>query len=200
MYKHVDQTWRDRPQFMADETVGALARRLSDYVKEAGLTSVTVLLHGGEPLLAGAARLRRFLETIHGALAGSGCVVEFSMQTNGVLLTEELLELFDRWNVTFGISLDGDEDANDRWRKDHGGGSSHSRVIQAIKLVADTTTGRRLFRGLLTVIDVRNDPLKTFNFLKDLAPPRLDFLFPDGTRDNPPPLPSLAKPGRHTVC
>src|ERR671939_380935 len=32
MYHHADQSWRDRPRFMSDETVTAFARNLADYV------------------------------------------------------------------------------------------------------------------------------------------------------------------------
>jgi uncharacterized protein len=173
---------------MSDETIGTLANRLADYVHHCGLDSITVLLHGGEPLLAGPQRVKNFLETITASLNRSGCAVEFAMQTNGVLLNGEWLDLFDKWDLTFGISLDGDRLANDRWRLDQGGKSSYEEVLRGIHLAQGTETGRRLFRGFLSVIDVRNDPINTYRALSAFSPPRLDFLFPEATHENPPPL------------
>jgi uncharacterized protein len=171
---------------MSKETVRTLASRLSDYVRSADLDSITVLLHGGEPLLAGPQRVKEFLEEITGSLSNSGCGVEFAMQTNGVLLNNEWLDLFDHWNLTFGISLDGDRLANDRWRLDHGGKSSYEDVLGAVHLIQETEQGKRLFRGFLSVIDVRNNPLGTYRTLSAFSPPRLDFLFPEATHENPP--------------
>jgi uncharacterized protein len=173
---------------MSEETVRTLASRLVEYVRGADLDSITVLLHGGEPLLAGPRRVKEFLEEITSSLSSSGCEVEFAMQTNGVLLNSEWLDLFDQWNLTFGISLDGDRLANDRWRLDHGSKSSYDDVLRAVHLIQETETGKRLFRGFLSVIDVRNDPLNTYRALSAFSPPRLDFLFPEATHENPPTL------------
>src|SRR3989442_14429 len=89
MYHHADQSWRARPKFMSPQTIDAFASRLAEYVASSGLKAVTVLLHGGEPLLAGKERIEHFLQTIVTALKNSKCVVEFSMQTNSTLLNTE---------------------------------------------------------------------------------------------------------------
>ncbi|MGW7453893.1 hypothetical protein [Streptomyces sp. NPDC054787] len=40
--------------------------------------------------------------------------VRFELQTNGTLLTEPWLDLFERYEVVVGVSLDGPPTANDR--------------------------------------------------------------------------------------
>jgi uncharacterized protein len=135
MYHHVDQSWRDRPRFMSDETVKAFARNLADYVMSAKIDEVTVLLHGGEPLLAGEQRIVQFCNTIRQTLESQATTVEFAMQTNGVLLTPRWLEVLNEFNVTFGVSLDGNRTANDRHRVDHAGGSSYEDVERALRLL-----------------------------------------------------------------
>ena len=189
MYHQVDQSWQRRPRFMADNTVMALAKQTAEYARLMELPHVTFLLHGGEPLLAGKARMVAFVDVIRSTFERitPGTKLEFSMQTNGILITAEWLELFERIGLTFGISLDGDKIANDRHRIDHRGLSSFSEVEAALHLINTHPSGKQTFRGILAVMDVRNDPLATFRFLAGFNPPRLDFLFPEGTHDNPPP-------------
>lgn len=186
MYHHADQSWRDRPRFMSDETVMAFAQNMADYVASANIDEVTVLLHGGEPLLAGEERITRFCSTVRKALEPQGIAVKFAMQTNGVLLTPRWLEVLDHLGVTFGVSLDGDQAANDRHRVDHGRRSSHADVERGLR-VLQASPHRHLFRGFLSVIDVENDPLATYRYLINWEPPLLDFLLPEGTHDRPPP-------------
>lgn len=186
MYHHADQSWRGRPRFMSDETVNAFARNLAGYVAGVSLGEVTVLLHGGEPLLAGEERIIRFCDTVRKALEPLGTPLEFAMQTNGVLLTPRWMEVLGDLGVTFGVSLDGGQAANDRHRIDHGGKSSHADVERGLRVIQDSPN-RHLFRGFLSVMDVENDPIATYRYLLSWEPPRLDFLLPEGTHDNPPP-------------
>jgi uncharacterized protein len=186
MYHHADQSWRDRPRFMSDETVTAFARNLADYVTQAKLDAVTVLLHGGEPLLAGEERIIRFCDTVRKALESQGASVEFAMQTNGVLLSPRWMEVLGLLGITFGVSLDGDRAANDRHRFDHGRESSHADVERGLRVVQESPH-RHLFRGFLSVMDIENDPLATYRYLLSWEPPRLDFLLPEGTHAKPPP-------------
>jgi uncharacterized protein len=57
VYEHADQSWRGRPAVMSPETVAKAAQRIADHAEDHGLPAVRVILHGGEPLLAGAPRL-----------------------------------------------------------------------------------------------------------------------------------------------
>src|SRR5882672_10478728 len=54
VYRHADQTWRQRPRVMAKRTIDQAAARIAEHAIHHGLSSVIVVLHGGEPLLAGA--------------------------------------------------------------------------------------------------------------------------------------------------
>lgn len=189
MYHHADQSWRSRPRFMSAGTVHALAENAAKYAGARGLTHATVLIHGGEPLLAGPDRMRQLVGGMRSAFSSAAphCRLEFSMQTNGVLLSRPWLDLFVELGITFGISLDGDRDANDRHRRYAAGGSSFDGVEAGLSAIAEHPKGSDLFRGFLAVMDLRNDPLVTYAALATRRPPRLDFLFPEGTHDSPPP-------------
>ncbi|SCF98212.1 hypothetical protein GA0115255_114332, partial [Streptomyces sp. Ncost-T6T-2b] len=70
VYEHADQSWLTRPKVISDEAISWTARRLAEHATTHALPSVTVILHGGEPLLAGPARLRRVCEELGSALNG----------------------------------------------------------------------------------------------------------------------------------
>ena len=148
------------------------------------LPGVQVVLHGGEPLLAGHARLRRVITELRQALDGV-CRLDLRIHTNGVLLSEQFCELFAEHGVKVGISIDGDRAANDRHRRYADGRSSYDKVIRAIGLLR-TDRFRDLYAGLLCTIDIANDPVVVYESLMDLEPPRIDFLLPHATWDHPP--------------
>ncbi|MEU6487273.1 radical SAM/SPASM protein FxsB, inactivated metallohydrolase extension form [Streptomyces sp. NPDC046887] len=185
VYEHVDQSWRTRPKAITDEAVSWTARRLAEHAETHALPSVTVILHGGEPLLAGPARLRRVCEELTGALAGSDTRLDLRIHTNGLQLSPRYLDLFAEFGVRVGISLDGDKAANDRHRRFADGRSSHPLVLRAVGLLREERY-RQLDLGLLCTVDVRNDPVAVYDALMELRPPRIDFLLPHATWAQPP--------------
>ena len=184
VYEAADQSWRARPGTLSDEVIAQTAQRIAEHAASHGLPAVQVILHGGEPLLAGRARLRRLITALRSALRGV-CDLDLRIHTNGVLLNDDFCELFAEHGVRVGISIDGDKSANDRHRRYADGRSSYDKVVRAIGLLS-TDRFRDLYAGLLCTIDIANDPLVVYESLKDLRPPRIDFLLPHATWDSPP--------------
>ncbi|MCC0098980.1 FxsB family radical SAM/SPASM domain protein [Streptomyces flavotricini] len=187
IYEHADQSWRQRPTVIPGAVVERFAERLAEHARTHALPSVTVILLGGEPLLAGPARLRRLCEALTRALDGVAGL-DLRVHTNGLRLNESFLALFAEYGVGVGVSLDGDRAANDRHRRYANGRSSHSSVLDAVRLLGEDRH-RRLYQGLLCTIDVRNDPTTVLDALLALAPPRIDFLLPHATWETPAPRP-----------
>ncbi|WP_371498652.1 FxsB family radical SAM/SPASM domain protein [Kitasatospora sp. NBC_00374] len=192
VYEHADTSWRGRPRAASDEVLAGTAERIAEHVAAHRLRAVHVVLHGGEPLLAGPVRLRRAAELLRAALP-EDCALDLRIHTNGVLLSREFCELFDELDVKVGISLDGDRVANDRHRRFADGRSSHAKVLAAVELLR-LPEFRHLYAGLLCTIDVENDPLAVYEALVALDPPRIDFLLPHATWDVPPKRPDGAGP------
>lgn len=184
VYQGADQSWRGRPKAMPDEVIAQAARRIAEHAASHRLPDVHVVLHGGEPLLAGVARLRRVATELRAALDGI-CDLDLRIHTNGVLLDHEFCEMFAEQGVKVGISIDGYQAANDRHRRYADGRSSYRQVIRAIGLLR-AGRFRELYAGLLCTVDVANDPVAVFDALADLDPPRIDFLLPHATWDEPP--------------
>ncbi|MFD7639801.1 FxsB family cyclophane-forming radical SAM/SPASM peptide maturase [Kitasatospora sp. NPDC059795] len=192
VYEHADTSWRGRPRAAADEVLERAAGRIGEHAATHRLPAVHVVLHGGEPLLAGPARLRRTAELLRAALP-QGCVLDLRIHTNGVLLSRRYCDLFVEQDIKVGISLDGDRAANDRHRTFADGRSSHAKVLAALALLREPEY-RHLYAGLLCTIDVANDPVAVYEALVAEQPPRIDFLLPHATWDHPPARPEGAGP------
>jgi uncharacterized protein len=188
VYESADQSWRGRPAAVSRDVVSRLALRIAEHVKTHELSHVEIVLHGGEPLLAGVSRLRGTLLELQSALGGL-CRLDVKVHTNGVLLTEDFCDLFAAHGVGVGVSLDGDRAANDRHRRYRDGRSSYDAAVRAIRLLASDRY-RHLYAGVLCTIDVANDPVTVYESLLALHPPRIDFLLPHATHDSPPSRPA----------
>ncbi|MET7621288.1 radical SAM protein [Streptomyces sp. NPDC005408] len=185
VYHSADQSWSRKPQRMEPATVDRLGDRIAEHARAHNLPDVRIILHGGEPLLVGPRRLEATLRTLSNRLAAE-VPPRFSVQTNGVLLDAEMLDVLLRHDVRVCVSLDGGRQAHDRHRRFADGRGSHDHVTRALRSL--TTSGREhLFAGLLCTVDLDNDPVETYEALLSMAPPRLDMLLPHGTWDAPPP-------------
>ncbi|MPY56899.1 FxsB family cyclophane-forming radical SAM/SPASM peptide maturase [Streptomyces spongiae] len=185
VYRHADQSWRRRPKVISDEVATAVVSRIAEHARaHPEVSRVHVVLHGGEPLLAGRERLARIAGDLRVALDGV-CDLALHMQTNGLLLDEDLCRMLVRERISTGISLDGDRASNDRHRKRANGTGSYDAVVRGVRLIGSPAY-RSAFAGLLCTVDVRNDPVAVYDALAALDPPHVDFLLPHATWDRPP--------------
>ncbi|MDX2538408.1 MULTISPECIES: FxsB family cyclophane-forming radical SAM/SPASM peptide maturase [Streptomyces] len=185
VYFAADQSWRRRPAVMDLETVRQAAVRIVEHAREHRLSTVRIILHGGEPLLVGKAHLGRMLTVVAEHLAGTVEAL-VSMQSNGILLDEEWLALLGAHGVGVSVSLDGSRAAHDRHRRHANGRPSHARVAEALRLL-NSPRHRERYVGILCTLDLANDPVETYESLLEFSPPRVDFLLPHGTWLHPPP-------------
>jgi uncharacterized protein len=185
MYEMADQSWRTRPRRMSMEIAQSAAMRIGEHVRGHQIPSVALIMHGGEPLLAGRELIAELVHATRAAV-GSGVQVDARVQTNGVGLDDSYLRLFRDLDVKVGVSLDGAAESHDRHRRFASGRGSHAAVAAGLDRL--TRPGfRHLFSGLLCTIDLRNDPIATYKALTEFDPPKIDFLLPHGTWASPPP-------------
>ena len=185
VYEHADQSWRARPKVIAQETVAKAAERIAEHAGQHRLPWVRIVLHGGEPLLAGPRQLALFADTLR-AVIEPVCALDLRIHTNGVRLDQEFCEVFRSRRIKVGISIDGDRAANDLHRRFADGRSSHEQAVRAVSLLRQKRY-RECYAGLLCTIDVRSDPVAVYRALSELDPPAVDFLLPHATWDIPPP-------------
>jgi uncharacterized protein len=191
MYEHADQSWRERPRAISPATVDAASLRIAEHAAAHGLAEVSVVLHGGEPLLLGKEGMQSVLAALDSHVTPAA-KLDLRIHTNGVRLDEQWCDLFSHYDVKVGISLDGDRAANDRHRRYASGRSSHSQVLAALALLRQPRYCH-LYAGILCTIDLANDPVTVYQALVDEAPPNLDFLLPHATWEHPPHRPAGTK-------
>jgi uncharacterized protein len=183
VYHHTDQSWRSMPKTMPVDIQKSFADRLAEYVREEGLRRAVIIFHGGEPLLAGAATITGFAERLRAAV-GSEVILDFALQTNGILLTDAVLDQLEQADISVSLSLDGPKAANDLHRTSRKGRSSFESVMGGYQRLASRPA---IFAGIIAVIDPRIDPEDLFQFFDELGPPKLDLLLPDAHHLRPPP-------------
>jgi uncharacterized protein len=118
------------------------------------------------------------------------CRLDLRIHTNGVLLDEKFCELFTELGIKVGVSIDGDQAANDRHRRYADGRSSYDKVSRAIGLLR-ASRFRDCMPGYCARL-TRPTIQWPCNSLASLDPPRIDFLLPHPTWDEPPCAPGAA--------
>ncbi|MEE1750906.1 FxsB family radical SAM/SPASM domain protein [Streptomyces sp. JV184] len=195
LYEGPDHTWRDRPAAAAPAVLDRTAHRIAEHAAAHGPRDLALVLHGGEPLLAGADRLAAFADRVRG-LAPEDCTVHTTVQTNATLLTGPRVATLARHGIRIGISLDGGRPAHNSRRTDHAGRPSWPAASRGARLLADRHPDA--YAGILTVVDPDTDPVEMYESLLELRPPALDLLLPHGNWTNPPPGLPPTGPGRPT--
>ncbi len=183
VYHMGDDAWRLQPKHMPVAVELAAVRQLANLYSHQR-QPLSVVLHGGEPLLIGARRLRQLCRRLRRSLPAP-CGVH--VQTNGLLLTDEIIDIFVQFNVGVSISIDGPAEVHDGARVDHAGQGSHQRVAEAIGRLTSRRDAFPLFAGVLAVIDPTSRPDRVYAALKETAAPSIDFLVRDGNRTRLPP-------------
>ena len=161
-----DQGWRGLPKRMSAAVVGKAVQRIAEHADKHGLASVDVILHGGEPLLAG----REWLAGLVGLLRSRvPAEVNVAIQTNGTLLDRPMLDHAQEPGHQVGVSLDGDAEATGRHRRYANGRNSFDAVADGLDLLRSPEF-LDCYSGILCTIDVENDPVGTYEALLKFAP------------------------------
>jgi uncharacterized protein len=174
VYEMADQAWRQLPKRMSQPVADKTVERIAEHAHKHGLTSVDVILHGGEPLLAGANWLASLVGSLNAQVPAQ---VNVAVQTNGTLLDHPMLSTLKSLGVMVGVSLDGDAEATGRNRRYPNGRNSFDAVADGLELL-QSPDFRECYSGILCTVDVRNDPVTTYESLLKFSPPALDLLLP----------------------
>ncbi len=182
VYHHVDQSWRTQPKLMSFDTIRNFGSRLNTYLLVSSQNSFSIIFHGGEPLLFSAEGLVEACDSIRNQV-DIRFDLDFSIQTNGHLLSDSALSTLEKAKIGISLSLDGPKYVNDMHRVDHGGKSSYRATYEALQRLLKTQSG--VFQGVLTVVDPSVPPVELFEYFSQFDLPGLDFLIPDATHERP---------------
>ncbi|MBR0081821.1 MAG: radical SAM protein [Clostridia bacterium] len=94
---------------------------------------LTVAFQGGEPTLAGIDFFRSFFADAEELLPGVR--LRYAFQTNGLLLDAAWCELFLRYDVLVGVSIDGSAPLHNGCRTDAAGKGTYARVLRSAEML-----------------------------------------------------------------
>jgi uncharacterized protein len=95
---------------------------------------LTVIWHAGEPLVVPVS----FYETAFAAIAKmrpAALELRHSFQTNGMLITPQWCNLFKKWDVGVGVSIDGPKHLHDAHRVTRSGRGTFDKTLAGIRLL-----------------------------------------------------------------
>lgn len=185
MYNLQDATYRGQPALMPDEVTVSFARRAGGHARRHGAPAIHVILHGGEPLLMGKSRLSHWVKLVR-ENCNPAVTPFFSLQSNGVLIDDEWIDLLADLQVRIGISVDGPRSEHDRYRRDHAGRGSFDRVVASIRRLRRHPRGPEIFSSVMGVLSIEVAPRDLFEFWMDLDVPAFDLSLPHANHDHPP--------------
>lgn len=135
---------------------------------------ITFIWQGGEPLLIGLDFYKKAVSLGKTLAKKYDKQIYHSIQTNGILINEEWAKFFHEEHILVGLSIDGDEELHNAYRKMKTQNSSFERVLQAIKLMQQY----QVEFNTLTVVNNINvkHPLRVYNFLKSLNVKFMQFI------------------------
>ncbi len=145
---------RQQDDGVNEELIKKIVLESASYNLSNGVNNINVIFHGGEPLLYGVTRLSSVLAELEKEVP-DGCTVEYSIQSNSSLITDEYIALFKKYDFDVGISLDGPRELNSHMSTD-----SETAVKNAIKAY-HTLKDSGVHCGFLSVIT--NDHLDNLN-------------------------------------
>ena len=148
--------------FMSEEL---LERFIKDYLRSQTKAEVLFTWHGGEALMRPIKFYQKALDLQK--KYGGGRPIDNSIQTNGVLLTDEWCEFFKRNNFLVGISIDGPREFHDKHRRSKQGHSTFDQVMRGVELLKE----HQVEINAMAVINSDNvkHPLEVYNFFKEIG-------------------------------
>ena len=177
-----NETYKLHSPLMKSSVIEKLGDFLSAGVKDLGVSTVNVGIHGGEPLLQNKNNIVQLCDSLQKKLKGLKSL-KFGLQTNGMLIDEEWMDIFTRFNINVGISIDGPKKIHDANRIDHRSKGTYDRVHEKIKYIQNHPKKKSLRFGRIRALSVVNPSFSGReayrHLVDDLGIYTINFLLPD---------------------
>lgn len=128
VYNQPDKQWKNQPKLISEQTLQSTCEKIIEHLKFHSKKDVRIIFHGGEPLMGGLKHLNIIVSEIEKSFENTGISYQIGMQSNGLLINENILKYCLSKNISIGISIDGPPKINDINRIDHSGNGSSKRL------------------------------------------------------------------------
>jgi uncharacterized protein len=173
------------PAFITDAVMDEFPRFMARSADELNVQQLNVALHGGEPLLMKKDRFEELCRKLREAVEPK-VRLRIAMQTNGVLVDEEWIDLIAKYKIGVGVSLDGSRPQHNSLRVDHAGRGTYDACVKGLKLLqAAANQGRIQPVGVLAVIPNKDSDKALEHLIVDLGMQSPNLNFPRDGWDSP---------------
>ncbi len=97
---YCDVVARKQPKTMSLELLELIFRKINDYLVEKPDEKITLIWHGGEPLLLGVDYFNKAIEFQAKYCETTACRLEHALQSNLTLMKEEYIDVFNRLGIS----------------------------------------------------------------------------------------------------
>ena len=145
---------------MTQDTADQVCERIDEALGGSGIANIS--FQGGEPTAAGLDWFRYFTKKMK---SYPGIRVNYSLQTNGTLITEEWADFFHENSFLIGVSLDGYQKNSDYFRLN----TENEGVYWQILHAADLLKKKNVEFNILTVVtkQLAEHPKALYQFYRD---------------------------------
>jgi uncharacterized protein len=178
MYNLGDESYKLQPKFIAEKTIQEFVKKILSHLQKNKLQRIHIIIHGGEPLLMNKTDFTNFINHFD-LLKKNEIEVNFSLQTNGILIDNEWCNLFKKHFINIGISLDGAKQDNDLFRIDKKGKGTYDDVINGLNILNNNNFNT----GVLSVMNLKSNPIEYYEHFKSLNLKSVDILLLDANHD-----------------
>jgi len=146
---------------MADDLLETYIKQL---LESHQTPEVTIAWQGGEPTLMGLEFFQKSVDYAEKYKRPNQCI-EYTVQTNGTKLDDELCSFFKKNNFLVGLSVDGPREIHDTYRVNKGGEGSFDQVMRGLDYLKKHKVD---FNIMCTVHAAnQNHPLEVYHFFRD---------------------------------
>lgn len=178
IYKSKDSSWKSMPRRFSGELIHPTIASISELYNRQE-TKPNIVLHGGEPLLAGISFVEQFIKSLRKEIPEASV----SVQSNGTIYTQHLARILREQKVMLSFSMDGLEEEHNKHRITIKGGGSFNKVSGNLKSALDDG----VLKNVLMVVDFENDPARIFEFIQQSGVEEINLILPDGDHNTLPP-------------
>lgn len=149
---------------MTLETANSIITRVFETAKKNDV--ITFAFQGGEPTLVGKDFFKKFIELVK-ENNKHNIYIHYAIQTNGLLIDDEWINLFKENKFLVGISIDGDKNTHDLHRIDADKKGTWSKVTKAVTNLLNAGVDVNVL-CVVTKLCARS-PQKVYNSIKKLG-------------------------------
>ncbi|MFN7544589.1 MAG: anaerobic sulfatase maturase [Acidobacteriota bacterium] len=154
---------------MSEETL----ERLVDSYLFYSYPNATFAFQGGEPTLAGLPFFEKLVR-LQQDKGRDGQSVSNALQTNGVLLDDNWCQLFQQYKFLIGLSLDGPEEINDKYRYNKEGHGTYKWVMRGMEALKKNNVD---FNVLCVLSSANIDkPRELYRYYKSLGVDNIQYI------------------------